>query len=90
MKLDFGPVGVFKTTLRRKGRVDYTKTYNVAVLGQYELGDLQVAMTKQMSIPVYDRNTNCTLELISQHPSPASLYGMSWEGDFSRRFYERA
>ena len=90
MKLDFGPVGVFKTTLRRKGRDDYTKTYNVAVLGQYELGDLQVAMTKQMSIPVYDRNTNCTLELISQHPSPASLYGMSWEGDFSRRFYERA
>lgn len=89
VKLDFGPVGVFKTTLKRKGRADFTTTYNVVTLGQYELGDLQVVDTKQMSIPIYDRNTNCTLQLISEHPSPASLYGMSWEGDFSKRFYER-
>ena len=90
MKLDFGPVGVYKTTLRRTGRDDFTQLYDANMLGQYKLGELQIANTKQQTVPIYDRNVNATVELVSDHPSPATLYGMSWEGDYSTRFYQRA
>lgn len=90
MKLDFGPVGVYKTTLRRTGRDDFTQLYDANMLGQYKLGELQIANTKQQTVPIYDRNVNATIELVSDHPSPATLYGMSWEGDYSTRFYQRA
>lgn len=90
VKLDFGPVGVYDVTLKRKGRDDYTKNYSSVLVDQYELDDTQIALTRQQSIPVYDRNINCTIELSSKHPSPTSLYGMSWEGDMSERFYRRA
>ena len=90
MRLDFGPVGVYKTTLRRKGRSDYTKTFDTNNLGVYTLGSMQISKGKQENIPIYDRNTSATVEIISDHPSPATLYGMSWEGDYSTRFYQRA
>tara|TARA_Y100000992_G_scaffold278135_1_gene223467 strand:+ start:3952 stop:6618 length:2667 start_codon:yes stop_codon:yes gene_type:complete len=90
MRLDFGAVGVYKTTLRRKGRDDYTKTFDTNNLGEYTLGSVQISKGKQENIPIYDRNTSATVEIISEHPSPATLYGMSWEGDYSTRFYQRA
>ena len=40
-------------------------------------------------VPIYERNTNLTLTLKSTHPTPATLYSMTWEGDYTNKFYQR-
>ena len=35
------------------------------------------------------RNTNVDITLKSSHPAPATLRSMSWEGDYSPKYYRR-
>ena len=41
------------------------------------------------TVPVYEKNMNVDITLKSSHPAPATLRSMSWEGDYSPRFYRR-
>ena len=41
------------------------------------------------NVPVYERNTNVEITLSSSHPAPATLRSMSWEGDYSPKYYRR-
>ena len=41
----------------------------------------------QRTIPIYEKNTNTTITISSKHPLPATIYSMSWEGDYSNKFY---
>ena len=34
-------------------------------------------------------NTNVTIDIKSSNPSPATLNSLSWEGDYSSKFYKR-
>ena len=89
IKLDLGGVGVYQTTLKRKGRPDYTQTYENTPSDEYEEGTLSFLPEKVETVPVYDRNTNLSLLLKSSHPSPATIYSLTWEGDYSPKFYKR-
>ena len=40
-------------------------------------------------VPVYERNTNVEVTLEASHPAPATLHALSWEGDYSPKFYQR-
>ena len=40
-------------------------------------------------IPIYEKNKNLTLTFKSTSPSPATLYSMTWEGDYTNNHYER-
>ena len=42
------------------------------------------------TIPVYEKNTNVDIFLLSNHPSPASVRSLSWEGDYTNKFYQRS
>ena len=44
---------------------------------------------KMNTIPVYEKNYNFNLSLQSEHPSPCTLYSMSWEGMYSTLNYRR-
>ena len=41
------------------------------------------------TIPVYDRNVNLAVHIKSNHPAPATIHSMNWEGDYSPRYYRR-
>jgi hypothetical protein len=43
----------------------------------------------QQVIPIYEKNKNLTLTFKSTSPSPATLYSMTWEGDYTNNHYER-
>ena len=89
MNFDFGDVGVIDVTLQRKGRSDYTYTVESLEWDNINASTAAIADGYNHTIPVYDRNINTTVFLKSNHPSPATLHSMNWEGDYSPRYYQR-
>jgi len=89
MNFDFGDVGVLDITLKRKGRPDYTYTVESKEYDSIAASTAAIASGYIHTIPVYDRNTNLSVFIKSNHPSPATLHSMNWEGDYSPRYYQR-
>jgi len=89
MNFDFGDVGVLDITLKRKGRDDYTYTVESKEWDNINASTAAIATGYRHTIPVYDRNTNLSVLIKSNHPSPATLHSMNWEGDYSPRYYSR-
>tara|TARA_B100000287_G_scaffold349664_1_gene338280 strand:+ start:22 stop:2889 length:2868 start_codon:yes stop_codon:yes gene_type:complete len=89
IKLHFGKIGLYETTLTRVGKSDYTEVYESSLLDEYEASDAPYLEEYIKTIPVYERNTNVDITLKSSHPAPATLIGMSWEADYSPLFYKR-
>ena len=89
IKLHFSKVGLYETTLTRLGKPDYTEVYESTMLDSYEASRAPYLEDYIKTIPVYEQNNNVDITLKSSHPAPATLRAMSWEGDFSPRFYRR-
>jgi len=89
MNFDFGDVGVIDVTMKRKGRSDYTYTVESLEWDNVLASRAAIATDYMHTIPVYDRNTNLTVQIKSNHPSPATINSMNWEGDYSPRYYSR-
>jgi len=89
VKLHFGKIGTYETTLERVGKTDYTELYESSILDLYSTNSAPYLETYIKTVPIYERNTNMTLTLKSNHPSPATLHALSWEADYSPRFYNR-
>ena len=90
LKLHFGKVGLYETTIKRVGKDDYTEIYESTVLDEYDVSDAPYLPEYIKTIPVYEKNKNVDVFLKSSHPAPATLRAMAWEGDFSPMFYRRA
>ena len=89
MKLNFGKIGLYATTLTRVGKTPYTDTYESTDMDEYDASDAPYLAEKIKDIPIYERNTNVDVTLKSSHPAPATLRSMSWEGDWSPMHYRR-
>jgi len=89
VNLSFGGVGVYDTTLTRVGKPAYQETYESTPSDSYKANTSALLTEVIKTIPVYEKNTNLTLTLKSTHPSPATLYSMSWEGEYSPKYYRR-
>ena len=89
VKFSLGDSGVYETTLKRTGKDDYTELFEPTIANSYNANQVQFTSEAIRTIPVYDRNTNTTLTLKSSHPSPATLQSMTWEGDYTPKYYQR-
>lgn len=89
IKFHFGKVGSYKSKLTRVGKPDFIDQHESTLLAQYDSGDVPYLPEFIKTVPVYERNTNVEITLTSTHPSPATLHALSWEGDYSPRFYKR-
>jgi hypothetical protein len=89
VKFHFGKIGTYETTLERVGKSDYTELYESTILDAYDASRGPYLEEYIKTVPVYERNMNVDITLKSSHPSPATLRAMSWEGDYSPRFYKR-
>ena len=90
VKIGFGPVGVYETTLSRKGRSDYTELFEVTPANHYLANSTGIYDDEVLrTVPIYDRNINALLTIKSTHPSPATLHNLTWEGVYNNNFYER-
>ena len=89
IKLHFGKIGLYETTLERVGKSDYTEVYESTELDEYDASDAPYLEEFVKTVPVYEKNTNVEITLKSSHPAPATLRSLSWEGDYSPKFYQR-
>ena len=89
LKFSFGPLGVYETKLERVGKPDYVELYEAVIADAYVANRVQFTPDSKATIPVYEKNTNVDITLKSTHPSPATLYSMSWEGDYNNKYYRR-
>ena len=89
IKLHFGKIGLYETTLKRLGKNDYTEVYESTQLDEYDVSDAPYLEEFIKTVPIYEKNTNVDVILRSSHPAPATLHALSWEGDYSPRFYQR-
>ena len=89
VKLNLGNAGLYETLIERTGKPNYTETWEPAKADAYNASQVNILEEVTQTIPTYEKNTNLTLTLKSTHPAPATLYSMSWEGDFTNKFYQR-
>ena len=89
VKLNFGSYGTYSTTIDRLGKPSYTEIWEAPVADQYLLSNVAIDDEVTKTIPTYERNKNLSITLKSTHPSPATLYSMAWEGDYTSKFYNR-
>tara|TARA_R100000700_G_scaffold2386_2_gene5126 strand:- start:305 stop:3454 length:3150 start_codon:yes stop_codon:yes gene_type:complete len=88
VKLNLGANGLYKTILKRIGKPDYEELHESPLADNYDANTAAFYTESSKTIPIYDRNINTTLILKSTHPSPATIHSMTWEGDWTDRYYK--
>ena len=87
LKLNFTDLGSYTTTIQRLGKDDYTETFEMTPATQVLANRVAAVEEVEQTIPIYERNKNVTISIGSKHPLPASLISLSWEGDYTNKFY---
>ena len=89
-KFGFGPIGLYETTLKRTGRVDYTELHELTGADIYIANNASTLEDNLLrEVPIYDSNINVTLTVKSTHPAPATIHNLTWEGAYNTKFYQR-
>ena len=84
----FGRVGENYAIVRRTGKVDFRRDFVSSTYDKYLFEDVLVEDEFQGVIPVYEKNNNFTLIIKSTSPLPATLISLTWEGDYSPKYYK--
>lgn len=88
-KVDVTLSGPVTYSVAIQGRDTYREEVNVTLPAQYLLNSVNMTSAATHEIPVYQRNKNVTFKIIGDTPFPVSLMGMSWEGKYVQRNYQR-
>ena len=89
IKLSLGQVGHYQTVLDKLGKAAYTQTFEGPVADSYTDSTVVFEPEKTQTVPVYERNVNLGITLKSKHASPATLFSLTWEGDYTNKYYQR-
>ena len=87
-KINLGASGLYQTILKRRGKPTYTEDHEAVISDYSNLTELPVQQLQTRVIPIYDRNINTIITIKSTHPTPLTLYSMTWEGDYTNKFYK--
>ena len=82
-----GPV-LFK--VKADGSDEWKNVEYVTDANIYKADSSPITSEHLFTIPIHQRNTNFELKVTSNFPYPVSLVSMTWEGNYSPRFYKRA
>ena len=88
-QINFGLIGLYETILTRVGKATYTEVWESSISDEYNVSDTPYLVEETRTIPIYEKNINVDITLKSTHPAPCTLHSMSWEGDYSPRYYKR-
>jgi hypothetical protein len=88
IKPSFGRLGQYETVVKRTGKVDYVDDFTSSTYNQYLIADVQVEDEFTGTVPVYEKNDNFSLSIKSNSPLPATLISLTWEGDYSPKYYK--
>ena len=88
VKPSFGRLGQYETTITRLGKTDYVEEFTSSTYNQYLVADVMVEDEYIGTVPVYEKNNNFNLSIKSTSPLPATLISLTWEGDYSPKYYK--
>ena len=88
VKLNFGNSGLYETIIERADKDDYKELWEPSLANTYLANQVVFEPEIIRTIPIYERNTNINIIIKSTHPSPVTLHSMSWEGEYTNRFYK--
>ena len=88
IKPSFGRLGCMKRLLKELARLTLRLTLLRSTYNQYLVADVQVEDEYIGTVPVYEKNNNFSLSIKSTSPLPATLISLTWEGDYSPKYYK--
>tara|TARA_Y100001968_G_scaffold95852_1_gene86025 strand:- start:8822 stop:11557 length:2736 start_codon:yes stop_codon:yes gene_type:complete len=88
IKVAFGRIGLYESILKRVGKATFTDEYESTPTDDYEASDAPFLSEDIRTIPVYEKNINVDFSIKSTHPAPATIRSISFEGDYSPKFYK--
>ena len=88
-QFNFADVGTFEVRTKVKGRSDYRYSYEQTEMDGYEANDIALEYNSTAEVPIYAKNLDVDIILISKYPTPSTLVSMTWEGDVNQKFYKR-
>ena len=88
LKINFGQVGVYETTLRVLGRDNYTELYECKTMDDYPANEVAFDQRKTQVMSVYAKNLDTDIVISSDHPSPCTIHSLEWEGDYGAKWYK--
>ena len=89
VQMNFGLVGVYDVDLDRLGKDSYSMRFEATEMDAYQANRVALYPEKDYMIPIYDRADNAVLTLKSSHPTPATLFSATFEGDYTNNYYKR-
>jgi len=88
LKFQFADIGMFDTTVVKRGKDDYKEQWEMSPGDHYRADTHEILPSVFHSLPIYEKNLNNNVTLRSYHPTPASLLSMEWEGKASPKSYK--
>ena len=76
--------------VKADGSDEWKNVEYVTDANSYQADSSPITDEHLFTIPIHQRNTNFNLKVSSKFPYPVSLVSMTWEGNYSPRFYRRA
>ena len=89
-KFAMGKTGVVSFGLTPRGEEDAETVGGVEQSNWYRLDSAPIDDERMFTVPVHQRNDNFDVEITSTSPYPVSLLSMTWEGQYSPRYYQRS
>jgi len=89
LRINFDDIGVYTANVVRKGRETYTQLFESNEPDNYLADTPNIQNEETMVLPIYERNTNASINISSTHPAPCVLLSGEWEGDYNARYYRR-
>lgn len=89
-KFAMGKTGVVSFTLQPRGEGETRIVDGVEQSNWYRLDSAAIDNERMFTVPVHQRNDNFDIEITSNSPYPVSLLSMTWEGQYSPRYYQRS
>ena len=84
-----GLQGALAFQLRADGYPDFDTTFEVTDADMYDADNAPLVKTRVFEVPINKLNLTYTLNAVSDSPFPVALNSMTWEGNYSPRFYRR-
>ena len=89
VKFSVGRTGAVRFKVKATGSNEWADVQHTAEADYYSSDSNPVQPEHRFTVPIHQRNTNFELKVTSNFPYPMSLVSMTWEGNYSPRFYRR-
>lgn len=90
MKFAMGKTGAVGFEVRPRGSAAFSGVGEVDISNWYLLDSAPIDDERFFTLPLHQRNDNFDIRIASDSPYPVSLLSMSWEGQYSPRYYRRS